>query len=122
MRPVSIEFDGETVVGTLPCGCNWWRDAGDLRALLSGGTLPEDHEHGINRCEQHRTDYDDEGRDASGNVVGERRTCRHCRHEIEYQGEGDWRDRGNGSECLPFHQAGEVVTPPAGQLHDPARS
>lgn len=50
---------------------------------------------------------------------GDRDVCRHCGHDIEYQGEGRWADRGNGVRCLPYEdrEKNEIVTPST--THEP---
>ena len=53
-----------------------------------------------------------------GPIIGERSSCALCMQEIEWSGD-DWRDRGNGIDCLPFTKDGEVIQPGPTWMHQP---
>lgn len=46
-------------------------------------------------------------------AIGDRSSCRYCGHDIEYQGNRRWADRGNGTSCLPYEdrKLNEIVRP-----------
>lgn len=52
--------------------------------------------------------------------LGDRAVCKLCGQDIEFHGSRQWRDRGNGRECLPYvdHKLGEIVRP-KGRVHAP---
>jgi hypothetical protein len=52
--------------------------------------------------------------------IGERSSCALCGQDIEYSGNGEWRDRGGNRSCVPYKKAdGEIITPPDGSKHRP---
>ena len=51
--------------------------------------------------------------------IGTREVCAKCGHEIEWTGT-DWRDRGNGTRCLPpggYDRDGKRNPTPRGKHH-----
>lgn len=53
--------------------------------------------------------------------IGEQTACANCGQDIEWHGKTHgWRDRGNGTEYLPYVERGEIVHPIQGE-HSPKK-